>query len=250
MTPAANFWTAWGLARSLVIYYGKPGRARRDRRFYAQFIRPGALVFDVGAHVGNRSRVFLRLGAYCVAVEPQPIFAALLRKLYGRNADFTLIQAALGSQHGAAALHISRRTPTVSTTASAWKDQVARSPSFARVSWDDAVTAPQTTLDELITRFGLPDLCKIDVEGAELEVLSGLSQPLSLLSFEYIPAVAAQAIACIARLESLGRYQYNWSPGESQQLQERTWLTSDQMTARLNSLEIDQNSGDIYAKLT
>ncbi len=250
MTPAASFWTAWGLARSIFIYYGKPGRARRDRRFYVQFIRPGALVFDVGAHVGNRARVFLRLGASCVAVEPQPVFAALLRKLYGRNASFTLIPAALGSRQGAAALHISRRTPTVSTTASAWKDRVARSPSFARVSWEDGITAPQTTLDDLITRFGLPDLCKIDVEGAELDVLYGLSQPLPLISFEYIPAVADQAIACIARLESLGRYQYNWSPGESQELQEPTWLTPDQMTALLDSLEFDQNSGDIYAKLT
>lgn len=250
MTPAANFWTAWGLARSLLIYYGKPGRARRDRRFYSQFVHPGALVFDVGAHVGNRSQVFLRLGATCVAVEPQPIFAALLRKLYGRNDAFILIPAALGSRQGAAALHISRRTPTVSTTASAWKDQVARSPSFARVSWDDAVTAPQTTLDDLITRFGLPNLCKIDVEGAELDVLNGLSQPLPLVSLEYIPAVAAQAIACITRLQSLGRYQYNWSPGESQQLQEPTWLTPAQMTARLKSLEIDDSSGDIYAKLT
>ena len=250
MTPAANFWTVWGLARSLIIYYGKPGRARRDQRFYAQFVGPGTLVFDVGAHVGNRSQVFLRLGATCVAVEPQPIFASLLRKLYGRNDAFTLIPAALGSRQGAAALHISRRTPTVSTTASAWKDQVARSPSFSRVSWDDAVTAPQTTLDDLITRFGLPHLCKIDVEGAELDVLNGLSQPLPLVSLEYIPAVAAQAIACITRLQSLGRYQYNWSPGESQQLQEPTWLTPAQMTARLKSLEIDDSSGDIYAKLT
>lgn len=250
MTPAAYFWTACGLARSLLIYYAKPGRTQNDRRFYAPFLRPGALVFDIGAHVGNRSRVFLTLGATCVAVEPQPVFAALLRMLYGRSPAFHLITAALGSQAGEAALHISRRTPTVSTTAPAWKSEVACAPSFARVAWEDPIYAPQLTLDLLISRFGRPDLCKIDVEGAELDVLNGLTQPLPLISFEYIPAVAGQSIACIARLETLGRYQYNWSPGETQSLREQAWLSPAQMTARLSGLEINDPSGDVYARLT
>ena len=44
----------------------------------AQFVRPGDLVFDVGAHVGDRIAAFRRLGARVVAVEPQP---ALVRTL-------------------------------------------------------------------------------------------------------------------------------------------------------------------------
>lgn len=249
MTPAAKLWSLWGLARSLIIYYGKPGRTHRDRSFYAQFIGPGALVFDVGAHVGNRVRVFLQLGATCVAVEPAPIFAALLQSLYGRRPNFTLVQAALGSETGAATLLVSRRTPTVSTTDRDWRDQVSLSPSFAGVTWDEAITTTQVTLDELVDRFGLPDLCKIDVEGSELAVLRGLSRPLPLLSFEYIPAVASAAVACIARLESLGHYEYNWSRGESQRLREDNWLSPAGMTAKLHNMDPDEDSGDIYARL-
>ena len=126
MRPPDRLWLAWGLARSLLIYHGKPGRARRDLQFYRQFIGRGALVFDVGAHVGNRVGVFLRLGARCVAVEPQPAFAALLRLLYGRHPAFTLEQTALGASPGTADLHISRRTPTVSTIAPGWKERVAK----------------------------------------------------------------------------------------------------------------------------
>ena len=122
MPTAGKLWSLWGLARSLLIYYAKPGRARRDRQFFSQFISPGSLVFDIGAHVGNRVSVFLQLGANCVAVEPQPVFAALLQTLYDKHPVFTLEQAALGSAEGTTALHISRRTPTVSTTASAWKE--------------------------------------------------------------------------------------------------------------------------------
>ena len=146
-------------------------------------------------------------------------------------------------------MHISRRTPTVSTTASAWKEQVGRTPSFAGVSWDESVTTAVTTLDALIDRYGLPDLCKIDVEGSELAVLLGLSRPLPLVSLEYIPAVAADTVACLARLESLGQYEYNWSRGETQRLREESWLTHHEMTARLHKMESDDNSGDIYARL-
>jgi len=40
-------------------------------QFYAQFIHPGDLCFDIGAHTGERARIFLELGARVVCVEPQ-----------------------------------------------------------------------------------------------------------------------------------------------------------------------------------
>jgi len=249
LTLASKFWSGWGLARSLLIYYGKPGRARRDRRFYAQFIGRGSLIFDIGAHVGNRLGVFLRLGAVCVAVEPQPLFSGLLQQLYGNHPAFTLVESAVGRAEGSTEMHISRRTPTVSTTSSGWREQVVRSPSFASVAWEDSVSVPVTTLDTLIDRFGVPDLCKIDVEGSELAVLQGLSRPLPLLSLEYIPAASTGAIDCIACLENLGSYRYNWSQGESQRLREESWLAPAEMSARLQEMESDEPSGDFYARL-
>ena len=250
MRQVDRFWVLWGIARSLLIYYAKPGRASRDRQFYGQFVNHGALVFDIGAHVGNRANVFLRLGARCVAVEPQPAFAALLRLLYDRNPAFFLEQAALAAAPGHVELHISRRTPTVSTTSAAWKERVGRSPSFSRVTWDETISAATLTLDQLIDRYGMPDLCKIDVEGSELAVLRGLSRPLPLLSIEYIPALSADAVACVERLESLAGYEYNWSRGESQRLRENCWLPARAMADRLSNLPARDRSGDLYARLT
>ena len=43
----------WGLARSFLLYHGVPFRAARLRRFYAEFVTPSSLCFDVGAHVGS-----------------------------------------------------------------------------------------------------------------------------------------------------------------------------------------------------
>ena len=76
---------ARGVVRSLRIYYGDGPRAAAMDRLYSRFVRPGDLVFDIGAHVGDRVASFRRLGAQVVAVEPQPAMVKVLRLLYGHK---------------------------------------------------------------------------------------------------------------------------------------------------------------------
>ena len=73
--------TVRATVRSLRIYYGNRARAAAMDRLYGVFIQPGDLVFDVGAHVGDRVASFRRLGARVVAVEPQHAMARVLRPL-------------------------------------------------------------------------------------------------------------------------------------------------------------------------
>ena len=241
-----------GLLRSLLMYYAIPFRSRQLARFYAQFIQAGDLCFDIGAHVGNQLRVWSRLGARVVGVEPQPACMRFLKLCYGRHPSITLVEQAVGAVPGTQALHVSQRTPTVSSLSREWIDTVQRIESFAWVRWDASVSVSVTTLDRLIAEYGRPAFCKIDVEGYELEVLRGLSQPLPALSFEYIPAALETALGCIARLGELGAYAFNWKPaalGESYRLQSASWLSPDAMAAQLKSLPPDGASGDVYARL-
>ena len=53
-------------------------------RLNASFVKRGARVFDIGAHVGDRTGSFLRLGAEVVALEPQPFVGAFFIILYDR----------------------------------------------------------------------------------------------------------------------------------------------------------------------
>src|SRR5680860_148135 len=57
----------------------RPVQRKRQREFYGGFLRTGQLVFDVGANVGDRSAVFLALGAKVIAVEPQQACVEALR---------------------------------------------------------------------------------------------------------------------------------------------------------------------------
>ena len=70
--------TARGIVRSLRIYYGHRARAAAMDRLYSRFVQRGDLVFDVGAHVGDRVASFRRLGARVVAIEPQPALVKVL----------------------------------------------------------------------------------------------------------------------------------------------------------------------------
>src|SRR6185436_15662172 len=124
-----------GLARSLLVYHAIPWRQRRMQRLYRQFAPPGALVFDIGAHVGNRARALAALGCRVIALEPQPDFARVLRLLFGGNSRVEVVEAAVTGAGGEVWLSVSERTPTVSTTASAWRDARARRCARASIDW-------------------------------------------------------------------------------------------------------------------
>jgi FkbM family methyltransferase len=249
MKMGRSFERPWGLLRSVLMYHAIPFRRRRLTRFYAQFIGPGDLCFDIGAHVGSRLRAWMPLGARIVAVEPQPDCMALLGRWFGQQSRIILIEQAVGATAGIAELLVSPRTPTVTTLSPTWIATVRQERGFSTVCWSERVSVTVTTLDELIARHGRPAFCKIDVEGYELEVLKGLSQPIPALSFEYLPACLDTARQCIAHLASLGTYVFNWSVGEAQCLRSGVWLDAEAMCARLMTFTAAEGSGDIYARL-
>jgi FkbM family methyltransferase len=241
---------AAGVARSLAIYHGIPLRQKRLREHYRQFVGSGDLVFDIGAHAGNRVRAFAALGCRVVALEPQPDFARVLRLLFRRRVHVTIVEQAVGASAGRTQLSISERTPTVTTAAPSWREARSVDPDFEGVRWNAPVEVEATTLDRLIDGYGVPAFVKIDVEGGELSVLSGLSRPLASLSFEYLPRALEQVRDCAARLLSLGGYRFNWSPGESYELASTGWLSAADLLERLHSPDACRRPGDVYARLT
>jgi len=241
--------TARGILRSLRIYYGNRAHGAAMDRLYGRFVQRGDLVFDVGAHVGDRIASFRRLGARVVAVEPQPALVRTLKLLYGRASDVTIEANAVGRAPGTIELMINRDNPTVSTASHEFIGAARDAPGWEAQRWTARITVPVTTLDALIARHGRPAFIKLDVEGFEAEALAGLTQTVKAVSFEFTTIQRDVALACIERCAALGLTRFNAALGESQTLAHADWIDARAIAQWLRTLPHEANSGDVYATL-
>jgi FkbM family methyltransferase len=239
--------TAFGVLRSLRIYYGNRSHSRKMDALYARFVRDGDLVFDIGAHVGDRIAAFRRLGARVVAAEPQPALLTTLRLLYGRDRNVTLAPAAVGRTSGRTTMTINLDNPTISTASRDFIRSAKDAKGWEGQRWDKEIEVAVVTLDDLIGAHGNPAFIKIDVEGFEAEALAGLSNPVPALSFEFTTIQRDVALECIGRCAELGYGRFAAALGESQEL--GAWRTADEMARWLRELPHEANSGDIYAQM-
>lgn len=235
------------IGRSLDVYYRDAARNARMDALNAQFVPAGGLAFDIGAHVGDRTGSFLRLGARVVAAEPQPKVYRALRLIHGRNDNATLVQAAVGAATGELEMHINSANPTISTASCDLISAAQGAKEWAGQIWDEKITVPVTTLDTLIATHGTPDFIKIDVEGYELEVLKGLTQPVQALSFEFTTIQRDVAKGCLDALATLAPYRFNLSLGEEHSLRLPKNVPGQELVRYLDALPASANSGDIFA---
>jgi FkbM family methyltransferase len=241
--------TTRGVVRSLRIYYGTRGHRAAMDRLYRRFVKGGDLVFDIGAHVGDRTASFRRLDARVVAVEPQPALIKTLQLMFGRDPEVTIEPVAVGCAAGVIEFKLNLDNPTVSTASDDFLRAAESAPGWERQAWTKIVPVPVTTLDTLIARHGRPAFIKIDVEGFEAAALAGLSHPSPALSFEFTTIAREVAAACVERCAALGYRRFNAVLGERHTLIHDDWTSAQAITAWLNALPHEANSGDIYAQL-
>jgi FkbM family methyltransferase len=215
------------------------------RTLYAEFIKSGDLVFDIGANVGNRIVPLLEIGANILAVEPQHKCIQTLQIRFGNK--IKIEPKGVDAKVGSMIMHISDNT-VLSTFSEEWIEKT-KDQRFKGSDWQHTQTIEMTTFDELIEKYGKPRFAKIDVEGYEKNVLSGLTYAVDFISLEYaVPEQTESLKECLDLLKNINdKAKCNYCVGENMKWALNSWISVDEMKKMMESPAfIATEFGDIY----
>lgn len=143
---------------------------RDEAALIATLIRPGAVVFDVGAHAGYYTLAASRLAGEkgrVVAFEPDPVNLGYLREHLRRNGadNVTIVPRPVGEQHDLVVSFVEK-------PGHRYESGLSRTPGLG-----DGAEMRLVSLDRMVAD-GLPppDVVKMDIEGAESSAIAGASQ--------------------------------------------------------------------------
>lgn len=216
---------------------------RKEFLFYKRLLANarGEVVFDIGANQGAKCRLFRRLVSRTVCVEPDRRSCEILRERFRHCSNVQVIQAGAGNSCEIAEYKVFSAGSPLNTFSTKWQATLENEGQdrFKEILQCERTEKIQLiTLDALIRQFGRPFYIKIDVEGYEWEVVRGLTQPVSLVSFECnLPHFEAETICVIKHLSALGpEATFNYTLAEPpDEFASDVWMNSIQMTAIVTS---------------
>ncbi|MFW5748621.1 MAG: FkbM family methyltransferase [Chloroflexota bacterium] len=195
-----------------------------------QYVRPGMVVLDIGAHVGYYARSFSRLvgpEGTVISFEPHPRTFKVLVRNVSRLGNVRAAQRAVADQEGEAELF---DYLMMSASGSLNYDESLRDLQRAHVASGDVApriasdfpvekfTVKVTTADNLLDEMGIArvDVIKMDIEGAEMRALRGMQatiarSPQLTLIMEYNPqalkASGVEPVAALREVQAMGFQQ-------------------------------------------
>lgn len=216
-------------------------------RLYSQFNLKDKLVFDIGA-ADDGVEPFLRQEAKVLALEPTERFYNRLKNRYNKKPNVIILKAAAGEIDSIKKINLCN-SEYFSTFDKDQINFISSQKESKNLEWYGVSNVQMFKLDTLISKYGLPAFCKIDVEGYEPQVFNGLSKPIPLISFEFNTSFLDKAISCVKKIDTIGKYEYNYSHDFKEKLN-LEWVDAKKMISLLRNFDsVHMKFGDIYARL-
>ena len=167
------------------------------------------LIFDIGANHGEFSQKCFNdfKDIKIVAVEAN---SSLVEKLKIRffNKNITVLDNLMSTNSGEEIdFYLNDSADTISTASKFW---ITNSRFSNNYKWSNSVKKISLNIDDLVSRYGKPNLIKVDVEGYELEVIKGMTQKYSEICFEWSEEQYQEANDICQYLQSIGYTEFGF----------------------------------------
>lgn len=163
------------------------------------------LIFDIGANRGDATAAGVALGYKVIALEPAPrVFSRLVRNFI-YNENVVPLRMAVGEKVGERLEFYECVEDGLSTLEKSWLTDPGM-PYYGKEF--RTISVNTCTVDWLVEKYGKPDLIKIDVEGAEWQVLRGMSENYGKLALEWTQETMAEHDKQLQYLASIGYTEY------------------------------------------
>lgn len=159
------------------------------------------MFFDIGANIGKWALANVKNTDKIVAVEASPITFQKLMDACKYENTILLLNYAVCDNKGQDITFYHADADTLSTLNKEWL--TSEQSRFCNTPYQELV-CKTITIDEMISRYGKPDLIKIDVEGGEYECIRSLKQKVDLLCFEWAAEMNTITFQCLEHLSALG----------------------------------------------
>lgn len=217
-------------------------RNYRGKKFYSKLIYKDALCFDIGANLGTKSKLFLASGANVIAFEPQSICLGALSEIKTKNPKFDFYPYAIGGNNTQAELHLANNIE-VATLSEDFIDYFK----CEQIYWNNKESVTVKSLDYIIQQYGIPDFCKIDVEGFEYEILSNLNYKIPIIEFEFTGGFIENTLKIIDFLNKDNTF-FNFILNENLKFCLNKWVNGKEMKTIIKSLNTHKLHGNIFVK--
>lgn len=170
------------------------------------------LIFDIGAHHGLFTEKCKKLypESKIVALEANENLWEILHDKYTNNSDIIPLNYIVSDTTGKKEKFYLCDYDQISTASLDWINNSR----FKDYNYNNNTFVTTVNLDSLIKIFGDPDLIKIDVEGYEYEVISGLSKKVGDICFEWAEEQYEKINLTCKKLESIGYTEFGYILGD------------------------------------
>ena len=170
------------------------------------------LIFDIGFNVGEFTQTCFNKYKECsvIAVEANPNLCNAVSQHFFTNYNFSLLNNLVSNNEGEEIdFYICHNATGVSTASTKFMENSrftkgSKNVEANSIKWAEPIKVQSITIDAMIERYGMPDLIKIDVEGYEYTVLSGLTQKANDICFEWHEEERDNLYKILEHLQSLG----------------------------------------------